>query len=111
MTYQWDADTETERHLGALKEIVESVSAVGLGIDSAVARLELADRPAHPPGVAYTQSPTGRHRLNVPYPGAFDALEERYRQFRGRIGPDGGVAGVPEPGHRRRATCRNGICR
>ena len=100
VTYQWDADTETERHLGALKEIVESVSAVGLGIDSAVARLELADRPASPPGVAYTQSPVGRHRLSVPYPGAFDALEKRYRQFRGRIGPDGGVAGAPpEPDH------------
>ena len=101
VTYQWDADAETERHLGALKEIVESVSAVGLGIDSAVARLDLADRPARPPGVAYTSSPTGRHRLNVPYLGAFDALEERYRQFRRRIGPDGGVAGAPEPDHRR----------
>ena len=100
VTYQWDADTETERHLGALKEIVESVSAVGHGIDSAVARLELADRPASPPGVAYTSAPTGRHRLSVPYPGAFDVLEERYRQFRGRIGPDGGVAGAPEPDHR-----------
>ena len=99
VTYQWDADTETERHLGALKEIVESVSAVGLGIDSAVARLELADRPARPTGVAYTQSPTGQRRLNVPYPGVFDALEERYRQFRGRIGPDGGVARVSEPDH------------
>ncbi len=100
VTYQWDADTETERHLGALKEIVESVSAVGHGIDSAVARLELADRPARPPGVAYTQSPTGQRRLNVPYPGAFDVLEKRYCRFRGRIGPDGGVAGVPEPDHR-----------
>lgn len=100
VTYQWDADTETERHLGALREIVESVSAVGHGIDSAVARLELADRPARPPGVAYTQSPTGQCRLNVPYPGAFDALEKRYCRFRGRIGPDGGVAGVPEPDHR-----------
>ena len=98
VTYQWDADTEMERHFGALKEIVESVSAVGHGIDSAVARLELVDRPASPPGVAYTSSPTGRHRLNVPYSGAFDALEERYRQFRDHIGPDG-IAGVPEPDH------------
>jgi len=99
VTYQWDADAETERHLGALKEIVESVSAVGHGIDSAVARLELADRPSRPPGVAYMQSPTGRHRLSVPYSGAFDVLEERYRQFCGRIGP-GGAVGAPEPDHR-----------
>lgn len=99
VTYAWEATAGTERHLGALKEIVESVSAVGHGIDSAVARLELVDRPASPPGVAYTSSPTGRHRLNVPYSGAFDVLEERYRQFRNRIGPDGGVAGVPEPDH------------
>ena len=99
VTYEWEATAETERHLGTLREIAESVSAVGQGIDVAVARCELMDRPARAPGIAYTPSPTGRLRLNVPYPGAFDVLEERYRQFRDRIGPDG-TAGTPEPVHR-----------
>ena len=96
VTYRWSANPETERHFGALKEIVESVTAVGYGIDMVVARLELADRPARPPGVAYTPSPTGRRLLDVPYSGAFDELENRYAQFRGRLQPEG-VIKVSEP--------------
>ena len=98
VTYEWEATAETERHLGALREIAESVSAVGQGIDVAVARCELMDRPAFAKGVEYPPSSAGRRRLNVPYSGAFDALEKRYRQFRDHIGPDG-IAGVPEPDH------------
>ena len=99
-TYEWEATAETADHRAALEEIAGSVSAVGHGVDAAVARLELADRPMRAPGVGYRPSPMGWLRLAVPYPGVFDVLEDRYRRFRSRIGPNG-IAGVPEPDHRR----------
>ena len=43
----------------------------------------------------YTPSPTGRRTLNIPYRGAFDDLEERYRALRGRI-VDGVLAPIWE---------------
>ena len=98
VTYEWEAGPGTVEHLTALKAITRSVSAVGHGIDTAVARASLVERPATANGVKYTPSPVGRLRLNVPYPGVFDVLEERFRQFRERVGADG-VKGVPEPAH------------
>ncbi len=99
VTYDWETRAETPRHLPALDAIATSVSAVGQGIDAAVARVELIEHPAPVTGVRHSPSSTGRQRLNVPYPGAFDVLDERYRQFRSRIGVDG-VRGVREPTHR-----------
>ena len=99
VAYEWDAGTETAQHLAAFEAIATSVSAVGQGIDVAVARAEILERPARVEGVRYTPSPTGRRRLSVPYSGVFGVLQERYRRFRNRIGVDG-VIGIPEPGHR-----------
>ena len=99
VTYEWEATTETVKHLEALKAIAMSVSAVGQGIDVAVARAELFWTPAPVKGVRYSPSPAGRKKLNIPYPGGLDILDERYRQFRNRIGADG-VVGVTEPVHK-----------
>ena len=99
VVYEWDAAPETATHMEALGTIAESVSAVGQGIDAAVARVSLAERPRRPGGVRYASAPEGQLKLNVPYPGVFDVLEERFRRFRGRVRLDG-VTGVPEPSHR-----------
>ena len=98
VTYEWEATTETARYLAAFEAIAMSVSAVGQGIDVAVARAELVERPTPVKGVRYSPSSTGRRKLNIPYPGALDVLDERHRRFRSRIGVHG-VAGVPEPAH------------
>ncbi len=98
VTYDWQANGETVAYLAALEAIASSVSAVGLGIDSAIARAELIEQPAAAKGVRHSPSPTGRRRLNVPYPGVLDFLDERHRKFRNRIG-GGGVSAVPEPEH------------
>ena len=95
VTYEWEAAPETITHLPVLRTIGESVSAVGHGIDAAVARTALVEHPAPVKGVQYTPSPAGVLRLDVPYPGAFDALEERFQRFRGRVGSRS-VSGVPE---------------
>ena len=99
VTYEWEATAETARYLASLEAITKAVSAVGQGIDVAVARAELIERPAPVKGIRYTPSSAGRRRLNIPYPGALDVLDERHQQFCNRIGVDG-VAGVPEPVHR-----------
>ncbi len=98
VTYEWDATTGTVEHFGALRTIAESVSAVGHGIDTAVAQAMLSENAAPAKGTRYTPSPEARLKLNIPYPGAFDVLEERFRRFRGRVGA-GRVRGVPEPAH------------
>ncbi len=95
VTYEWEAEPETAAHLPALRTIAGSVSAVGHGMDTAVARAALFERPAPAKGVRFTPSEDGVLRLDVPYPGAFDALEERFRRFRSRVGALG-VSGVPE---------------
>lgn len=85
----WPATPETAGHAGAMATIARNVGAVGLGMDLAVARAELLERPAPLEGVRYTPAAAGRRTLDVPYPGAFDELEERYRQLRWRL--DAGV--------------------
>ena len=86
VTYEWEASVETAGHFPALGAIARSVSAVGQGIDLALARAELLDAPSRPRGVRYTPSPDGGLALGVPWPGGFDALEARYRRERSRIG-------------------------
>ena len=94
--YDWAATPETGAHIRALARIARSVTALGLGIDLAIAQVSLH---AHPlpfsPGIRYTPTPTARRNLRVPWPGAFDALEAAYRADRARIGADA-VAGAPE---------------
>ena len=87
VTYEWEALAETAGHFQALGAIARSVSAVGQGIDLALARAELLDAPSRPQGVRYTPSPDGRLALGVPWPGGFDALQMRYRRERTRIDP------------------------
>ena len=87
VTYEWEASAETAGHFQRLSAIARSVSAVGQGIDLALARAELLDAPSRPRGVRYTPSPDGGLALGVPWPGGFDALEARYRRERSRIGP------------------------
>ena len=69
-----------------LARLARSVSALGQGIDLALARAELLEAPSWPRGVRYTPSPDGRLALRVPWPGGFDALEARYRRERSCIG-------------------------
>lgn len=99
VAYEWVAGAETRKCLPALEAIAESVSAVGHGIDTAVARVEFGECRRPDDRVRYAPSPLGRRKLDVPYPGAFGVLEARYREFRNRI-EDGGVKGVREPVHR-----------
>ena len=99
IAYDWPATPGTGEHAEAIATIVRCVSAVGHGMDLAVARAELVERAAPLEGVRYTPAAAGRRTLDVPYPGAFDDLEERYRQFRGRIGA-GVVSPVCEPARR-----------
>ena len=88
VTYEWEASAETPGHVQALGAIARSLSAVGQGIDLALARAELLEAPTRPRGVRYTPSPDGRLALGVPWPGGFDALEARWRRERTRIGPN-----------------------
>ena len=87
VTYEWEALAETAGHFQALGAIARSVSAVGQGIDLALARAEFLEAPSRPRGVKYTPSPDGRLALSVPWRGGFDALEARYRRERTRIDP------------------------
>ena len=89
VTYDFEATGETASHLPAFATIARSVSAVGHGIDLAFARVALLERPPRAPGVRYTPSPDGRLDLNVPWPGGFGELEQRYWRERTRIG--GGI--------------------
>ena len=86
VTYDFEASAETAGHFPALSAIARSVSALGQGIDLALARAELLEVPSRPLGVGYTPSPDGRLALGVPWRGGFDALEARYRRERSRIG-------------------------
>ena len=94
-TYDWRATPTTTEHFPALETIAACVSAVGLGIDAVVAHAALIERPAEARGVRYLPSPSGRRMLNVPYCGAFEDLEERYRALRRRIA-NGTIAAVRE---------------
>ena len=95
VTYDWRATPETAGHYPALARIARSVTALGLGIDLALARVSLNEHPPSPaPGIRYAPAPAARRHLRVPWPGAFDALQAAYRDNRARIGADT-VAGRP----------------
>ena len=97
VTYDWKATSGTAEHCEALARIARSVTALGLGIDLAVARASLNEHPPSPaPGIRHTPAPAARRHLRVPWPGAFDALEKAYRDNRARIGA-AAVAGAAEP--------------
>ena len=72
-------------HVPALVCVARSVSAVGQGVDLALARAELLEAPPKPRGVKYAPSPEGRLAFGVPWRGGFDALLRRYRRERARI--------------------------
>ena len=96
VTYDWRATPATAEHLRALARIARSVTALGLGIDLALARATLhAQSPPPAPGIRYAPAPAARRSLRVPWPGAFDALQNAYRDNRARIGADT-VAGAGE---------------
>ena len=96
VTYDWRATPQTAAHLRALARIARSVTALGLGIDLACARAVLhAQSPPPAPGIRYAPAPAARRRLRVPWPGAFDALQQAYRDNRARIGA-ATVAAAPE---------------
>ena len=97
VTYDWRATPATAAHRDAFARIARSVTALGCGIDLATAQLSLhAEPPPAAPGIRYTPAPAARHRLRVPWPGAFEALEAAYRANRTRIGAVT-VAGPNEP--------------
>ena len=96
--YDWEAGADTPPHLEALRAIAASVTAVGHGIDTAVARAELPDRPGPVPGFRHAPAPAGRREMDIPWPGAFDALEDRYRRARSFAGD---VGKAPEAPRRR----------
>ena len=99
VSYDWTATAETAGHLQCLAAMARCVTSVGHGIDTALARAALIEHAAPAPGVRYAPDGLGRHRLDVPWPGAFDALERRYRAERGRI-VGNAVSMVPEPARR-----------
>ena len=87
VAYDWRATSETAAHLRALARIARGVTALGLGIDLALARAVLhAQSPPPAPGIRYAPAPAARRSLRVPWPGAFDALQKAYRANRARIG-------------------------
>ena len=92
VAYDWRAGPETVHHLESLVTIAASASAVGHGIDLAHARAALGAQACAVPGVRYVCAPTGGRTLAVPWPGAFDACERRYRTERERI--DGAVVAL-----------------
>ena len=85
ITYEWESTAETRAHLPALARLARSVSAVGQGIDLAIARAALVEHPPPVFGVRYTPSESGARLLAVPAPGGLDALDARYRRERSRI--------------------------
>lgn len=97
VTYEWDASTETAQYLSTLQTIASSVSAVGQGIDVAIARAEIVECTKPPKGVRFTPTSAGRKKLNIPYPGVFDVLEARHQQFRSRVSK---MMRESEPAHR-----------
>ena len=99
VVYDWEAAPDTAGHFAGLTTLARCVAAVGLGIDVAVARARLVEQPGRVRGVRYAPAPGGPRALDVPWPGAFDALERRYRAERARIA-GGSVAAVPEPRRR-----------
>ena len=96
LAYDWAANPETAGHVHAIERLARGVSALGHGIDVAVARASMSARPARAPGVRYRPVAGARRRLDVPWPGAFDALDARWRAERGRIGAATVLAGVRE---------------
>ena len=85
VTYDWPATPATAEHIAAIATIAACISALGLGIDVAVAHATLFAQPGAARGVRYAPSPTARRTLNVPYRGAFEDLEVRYRALRTRM--------------------------
>ena len=88
VTYEWEATGQTRAHLPALAQLARSVSAVGQGIDLAMARAELLEHPPKARGVRYTPSESGARLLAVPAPGGLDALDARYLRERTRVRAD-----------------------
>ena len=87
VAYDWQATPATAGHVEALTRIARSLTALGLGIDLAVAHAALHEvRPPPLPGIRHAPAPGAARRLRVPWPGAFDALESAYRANRARIG-------------------------
>ena len=99
VVYDWEARPETAAHVDALPAMARCVSAVGLGIDLVVVRAAYLQHPGPVRGVRHVAHPHARHLLDVPWPGALEALERRYRAERVRIAA-GVVAPVPEPARR-----------
>ena len=85
VTYDFAASADTAGHFRALGVLARSVSALGQGIDLALARAELLEAPPRPRGVQYTPSSDGRLVLGVPWRGGFEGLQMRYRRERTRI--------------------------
>lgn len=85
VVYEWEASTETAKYLSTLETIASSVSAVGQGIDVAIAHAEIVESTARPKGIKFTPSSAGRRKLKIPYPGVFEVLELRHQQFRSRV--------------------------
>ena len=88
VTYDWKATPQTPKHLPALARLARAVSAVGHGIDLAIATAELLEHPPRTSGVTYTPSESGARLLAVPAPGGLDALDARYRRERTRVRAD-----------------------
>ena len=98
VTYEWQATAKTRAHLPAVARLARSVSAVGQGIDLAMARAELLEHPPRACGVRYAPSEGGARLLAAPAPGGLDALDARYRRERSRLRSDRVETGFePEP--------------
>ena len=84
VAYDFEAAPATAAHLPGLVRAARAVSAVGHGIDLALADAALLDEPAPVPGVRHAPAPGGR-LLAVPSPGSLDAFDARHLRERSRI--------------------------
>ena len=98
VAYDWRAMPGTAGHCAALVRLARSLTALGLGIDLAVAQATLHDGvPPRLPGIRFAPASGARRRLRVPWPGALDAFQSAYRASRARIGAVTVVGAAPVP--------------
>jgi CRISPR-associated protein Csb2 len=99
VTYVWLEAEDADRHRDALAALAESVSAVGQGIDLAVAHIYLGEPHTNPSDHVYTPDPEHPRRRRVPYPGALAAIDEVFTGRRQNV-RGGAVQTILEPDHR-----------
>ena len=95
--YVWGAET-TSRQVRALQALADGVTHVGQGTDLAWVQVSSGPKLPAPSGSRHEPSRLSGNRLQVPYPGALEALQAFYEAYRSGIS-GGDVTGTPRPEH------------